>query len=90
MLVTSYQPFGTSGYFLSGQAYDESEALVWSSDSVDLGQTISTIPGSISVPVGISADTTCSYQAVARSLDKVPGYSNYTVLSEKDSFACPQ
>ena len=89
MLLSQYQPFGSYGYFLSGQAFDESGNLVWSSDSEDLGQTISTIPSAISVPTGISADTTCEFQAVARSLDKVPGYSNYTVLSEKDQFPCP-
>lgn len=82
-------PFGSNSYIYSVQAYDESGSLVWTSDSVLVDKLSASGAGTVEVPTGISNDTNCTFKATARTVDRIPGFSNYTVVSSSYSGTCP-
>lgn len=83
MGTTAYSPFGVSqNYFLSFQVFNSEGNMIYSSNATEALPP--TYPTPVTVPSGLSSDTSCTFQAVATSVDRIPGYSNYTVLSEKD------
>lgn len=87
---TTFTPFGaTQSYWLSYQVFNDSDELVHTTTASEVIPP--TFPLAVEVPTGLSQDASCTFQATARSVDRIPGYSNYTVLSEKDPTitACP-
>lgn len=84
------KPFGAFGYFYTIQAFDEADDVVWLAPTVEvLTENVNSgVPVTV-VPTGISPDTTCVFQGVAKTLDRIPLYANYSVLTAKDSHPCP-
>ena len=85
----NYNPYAGNNYFLSGQVFDSTDELVWSSSSLEIDPSVPPTGSFTTAPSGITTDTSCSYQAIARSVDRIPGYSNYRVLSAKVNGTCP-
>ena len=85
----SNNPFSGKSYLLSGQVFNDSSELVWSSVSGEYDPLSASTAAYTTVPTQISSSSTCEFQGIARSVDRIPGYSNYKVLSERFQGTCP-